>query len=262
MRELRTVRAHAVGVQLTHCSPLVLTDCTSDATLPVRVLGNCHTGLESVHGLVGLVRARAPRATPTPSHSATCVSQHCPASRAASPSLQPLVFDKQIFKQVKPLTLMCCWRSLLVASSIGVFILGAIAVKAAPTPLPSNTVLRTNSESKLRCPEQSEVYNFNPFNIVRGFCEKDGAYCQVVVGLGQWNRSPKLYRNTVLDFTGSRALSVSALDNNRDRSLLAGTPPLHNPRSDCRSTTITASTTCQTATNAWKWCAKNRIPYA
>ena len=38
--------------------------------------------------------------------------------------------------------------------------IGAIAVKAAPTPLPSNTVLRTNSESKLRCPEQSEVYNF------------------------------------------------------------------------------------------------------
>ena len=37
---------------------------------------------------------------------------------------------------------------------------GAIAVKAAPTPLPSNTVLRTNSESKLRCPEQPEAYNF------------------------------------------------------------------------------------------------------
>ena len=31
------------------------------------------------------------------------------------------------------------------------------AVKAAPTPLPSNTVLRTNSESKLRYPEQPEA---------------------------------------------------------------------------------------------------------
>ena len=34
------------------------------------------------------------------------------------------------------------------------------AVKAAPTPLPSNTVLRTNSESKPRCPEQPEAYTF------------------------------------------------------------------------------------------------------
>ena len=39
-----------------------------------------------------------------------------------------------------------------------------IAVKAAPTPLPSNTVLRTNSESKPRCPEQTEAYNFNKPN--------------------------------------------------------------------------------------------------
>ena len=37
---------------------------------------------------------------------------------------------------------------------------GAIAVKAAPTPLLSNTVLRTDSESKPRCPEQPEAYNF------------------------------------------------------------------------------------------------------
>ena len=29
-------------------------------------------------------------------------------------------------------------------------------MKAAPTPLPSFTVLRTNSESKPRCPEQPE----------------------------------------------------------------------------------------------------------
>ena len=36
----------------------------------------------------------------------------------------------------------------------------ATAVKAAPTPLPSNTVLRTNSESKPRCPEQPEAYTF------------------------------------------------------------------------------------------------------
>ena len=52
-----------------------------------------------------------------------------------------------------------------------------LAVKTAPTPLLSNTVLRTDSESKPRCPEQpeaitsstyniseqSEVYNFTPF---------------------------------------------------------------------------------------------------
>ncbi len=33
-------------------------------------------------------------------------------------------------------------------------------VKAAPTPLLSITVLRTDSESKPRCPEQPEAYNF------------------------------------------------------------------------------------------------------
>ena len=38
--------------------------------------------------------------------------------------------------------------------------LGRIAVKAAPTPLLSNAVLRTDSESKPRCPEQPEAYNF------------------------------------------------------------------------------------------------------
>ena len=37
---------------------------------------------------------------------------------------------------------------------------GTIAVKAAPTPLLSNAALRTNSESKPRCPEQPEAYNF------------------------------------------------------------------------------------------------------
>ena len=31
---------------------------------------------------------------------------------------------------------------------------------AAPTPLLSNAVLRTDSESKPRCPEQTEAYNF------------------------------------------------------------------------------------------------------
>ena len=40
-------------------------------------------------------------------------------------------------------------------------------MKAAPTPLPSNTVLRTDSESKPRCPEQTEAYNFTNFNILR-----------------------------------------------------------------------------------------------
>ena len=35
-----------------------------------------------------------------------------------------------------------------------------IAVKAAPTPLLSNAVLRTDSENKPRCPEQTEAYNF------------------------------------------------------------------------------------------------------
>ena len=39
-------------------------------------------------------------------------------------------------------------------------------MKAAPTPLPSNTVLRTNSESKPRCPEQPEAYNFTTYNIM------------------------------------------------------------------------------------------------
>ena len=34
-----------------------------------------------------------------------------------------------------------------------------------PDALASNTVLRTNSESKPRCPEQTEAYNFTKLNI-------------------------------------------------------------------------------------------------